>query len=187
MNTWNFTSFVSVSAVLHCISFYPALSLFRKAERCSNAFVRRRAKEKGRGESCQTQSQEEQRRQARHALRYGRSGARCISGWSGFQQREGPPVFRHSKNMYTLRMCADALYTGFIPTRKTPPSAFLNSSYDGSFIVGLMELRYIQSLPIERIVCYFEDHGFTLNKPTAHKLTERASLQLAKLALMAGR
>lgn len=50
-----------------------------------------------------------------------------------------------------------------------------------------MELRYIQSLPIERIVRYFEDHGFTLNKPTAHKLTERASLQLAKLALMAGR
>lgn len=70
---------------------------------------------------------------------------------------------------------------------KTPPSAFLNSSYDGSFIAGLMELRYIQSLPIERIVRYFEDHGFTLNKPTAHKLTERASLQLAKLALMAGR
>lgn len=57
----------------------------------------------------------------------------------------------------------------------------MNSSYDGSFIVGLMELRYIQSLPIERIVRYFEDHGFTLNKPTAHKLTERASLQLENI------
>lgn len=64
---------------------------------------------------------------------------------------------------------------------KTPPSAFLNSSYDGSFIAGLMELRYIQSLPIERIVRYFEDHGFTLNKPTAHKLTERASVQLENI------
>lgn len=41
-----------------------------------------------------------------------------------------------------------------------------------------MELRYIQSLPIERIVRYFEDHGFTLNKLTAHKLTERASPSL---------
>ena len=64
---------------------------------------------------------------------------------------------------------------------KAPPSAFLNSSYDGSFIAGLMELRYIQSLPIERIVRYFEDHGFTLNKPTAHKLTERASVQLENI------
>ena len=43
-----------------------------------------------------------------------------------------------------------------------------------------MELRYIQSLPIERIV-HFEEHGFTLNKPTAHKLTERASVQLENI------
>lgn len=64
---------------------------------------------------------------------------------------------------------------------KTPPSAFLSSSYDGSFIAGLMELRYIQSLPIERIVRYFEEHGFTLNKPTAHKLTERASVQFENI------
>ena len=58
---------------------------------------------------------------------------------------------------------------------KTPVSAFLNSSYDGSFIAGLMELRYIQSLPVERIINYFEGHGFTLKKPTAHKLIEKAS------------
>ena len=57
---------------------------------------------------------------------------------------------------------------------KTPASAFLNSSYDGSFIAGLMELRYIQSLPVERIINYFESHGFTLKKPTAHKLIEKA-------------
>ena len=59
---------------------------------------------------------------------------------------------------------------------KTPASAFLNSSYDGSFIAGLMELRYIQSLPVERIINYFESHGFTLKKPTAAlKLIEKAS------------
>lgn len=58
---------------------------------------------------------------------------------------------------------------------KTPASAFLNSNYDGSFIAGLMELRYIQSLPVERIVSYFQSHGFTLKKPTAHKLIEKAS------------
>lgn len=58
---------------------------------------------------------------------------------------------------------------------KTPPSAFLNSNYDGSFIAGLMELRYIHSMPVERIISYFEGHGFTLNKPTAHRLIEKAS------------
>ncbi|WP_165601846.1 IS66 family transposase, partial [Bacteroides ovatus] len=36
-------------------------------------------------------------------------------------------------------------------------------------------LRYIQSLPVERIINYFESHGFTLKKPTAHKLIEKAS------------
>ena len=65
---------------------------------------------------------------------------------------------------------------------KTPASAFLNSSYDGSFIAGLMELRYIQSLPVERIINYFESHGFTLKKPTAHKLMEKASSLFDKAA-----
>lgn len=79
---------------------------------------------------------------------------------------------RFTKHIYKIHT-----YTqdGRLFEGKTPPSAFLNSSYDGSFIAGLMELRYIQSLPVERIVRYFEDHGFTLNKPTAHKLIERAS------------
>lgn len=63
----------------------------------------------------------------------------------------------------------------------TPKSAFLNSNYDGSFIAGLMELRYIQSMPVERIINYFESHGFTLNKPTAHKLIERTSVLLENI------
>ena len=63
---------------------------------------------------------------------------------------------------------------------KTPASAFLNSSYDGSFIAGLMELRYIQSLPVERIINYFEGYGFTLKKPTAHKLIEKSLKPLRK-------
>ena len=58
---------------------------------------------------------------------------------------------------------------------KTPASAFLNSSNDSSFIAGMIKLRYIQSLPVERIISYFEGYGFTLKKPTAHKLMEKAS------------
>ncbi len=64
---------------------------------------------------------------------------------------------------------------------KTPKAAFLNSSYDGSFIAGLLELRYIHSLPVERIINYFESHGFNLNKPTARKLIERASVLFENL------
>lgn len=38
-----------------------------------------------------------------------------------------------------------------------------------------MELHYIQSLPVERIINYFEAHGFSLKETTAHKLIEKAS------------
>ena len=80
---------------------------------------------------------------------------------------------RFIKHVYKIKTYTQngKLYEG-----KTPKSAFLNSSYDGSFIAGLLELRYIHSLPVERIINYFESHGFNLNKPTAHKLIERASV-----------
>ena len=79
---------------------------------------------------------------------------------------------RFIKHVYKIHTYAQ---DGRLFEGKTPVSAFLNSSYDGSFIAGLMELRYIQSLPVERIINYFESHGFTLKKPTAHKLMEKAS------------
>ena len=79
---------------------------------------------------------------------------------------------RFIKHVYKIHTYAQ---DGCLFEGKTPVSAFLNSSYDGSFIAGLMELRYIQSLPVERIINYFESHGFTLKKPTAHKLMEKAS------------
>ncbi len=79
---------------------------------------------------------------------------------------------RFIKHVYKIHTYAQ---DGRLFEGKTPVSAFLNSSYDGSFIAGLMELRYIQSLPVERIINYFESHGFTLKKPTAHKLIEKAS------------
>ena len=77
---------------------------------------------------------------------------------------------RFIKHVYKIHTYAQ---DGRLFEGKTPVSAFLNSSYDGSFIAGLMELRYIQSLPVERIINYFESHGFTLKKPTAHKLMEK--------------
>ena len=86
---------------------------------------------------------------------------------------------RFIKHVYKIHTYAQ---DGCLFEGKTPVSAFLNSSYDGSFIAGLMELRYIQSLPVERIINYFESHGFTLKKPTAHKLMEKASSLFDKAA-----
>ena len=72
---------------------------------------------------------------------------------------------------------------GQVMEGRTPPSAFLNSSYDASFVAGLLELRYLQSMPVERIVSYFTQHGFNLHKPTAHKLVAQASRTLKNMYL----
>jgi len=40
----------------------------------------------------------------------------------------------------------------------------LNSSYSPSFAAGLLQMRYIYSMPVERIIKYFADNGFTLRK-----------------------
>ena len=58
---------------------------------------------------------------------------------------------------------------------RTPPSAFLNSNYDSSFVAALMQLRYMYAMPVERIIHYFEDMGFNLNKKTASSLMKRAA------------
>ena len=63
---------------------------------------------------------------------------------------------------------------------KTPPSAFLNSNYDSSFVAGLMQLRYMYAMPMERIIHYFEDMGFNLNKKTASFLMGRAAEAFAR-------
>ena len=72
---------------------------------------------------------------------------------------------------------------GQVMEGRTPPSAFLNSSYDASFVAGLLELRYLQSMPVERIVSCFTQHGFNLHKPTAHKLIAQASRTLENVYL----
>ena len=85
---------------------------------------------------------------------------------------------RFIKHVYHIRTYVQE---GRMFEGKTPKAAFFNSNYDASFIAGLMELRYIHSMPVERIVNYFESHGFNLKKPTAHKLLEKASGLLENL------
>ena len=65
------------------------------------------------------------------------------------------------KTVYHINTYTDGsiLYPG-----KTPPALLLNSSYSPSFAAGLLQMRYIYSMPVERIIKYFADSGFTLRK-----------------------
>ena len=76
------------------------------------------------------------------------------------------------KTVYHINTYTDGskLYPG-----KTPKALLLNSNYTSSFAAGLMQLRYMYAMPVERIVKYFADNGFTLRKATANKLIARSA------------
>lgn len=72
---------------------------------------------------------------------------------------------------------------GTIMEGRAPEAPLLGSNYDGSFIAGIAQLRYIYSMPVERIVKYFQENGFDMDKGTAHGLlrkTERIIENLYK-------
>lgn len=62
------------------------------------------------------------------------------------------------------------VYQGEIICGSQPPTPLLNSSYDASFIAGILQLRYIYSMPVERIIKLFSENGFDIKKSTAHGL-----------------
>lgn len=70
----------------------------------------------------------------------------------------------------------DTVYAG-----KLPPKPLFNSNYDGSFVAGMAQLRYMYAMPVERIINYFKDSGFDLSKATAHNLLKKAALLLDNL------
>lgn len=80
-----------------------------------------------------------------------------------------PPRF--IKHIYHLRVCKiqDRLLQG-----KGLLAPFQNSSFDSSFIAGMLQLRYGYSLPVERIIRLFGESGFDINKSTAHSLFAKA-------------
>jgi len=57
-----------------------------------------------------------------------------------------------------------------IYTVRPPKTPLLNSSYEASFIAGLLQYKYTYSLPVERIVKLFNENGFDLERPTGHFL-----------------
>jgi transposase len=68
-----------------------------------------------------------------------------------------------------------------IYSAKAPRTPLLNSNYDGSFIAGMLQLRYIYSMPVERIAKYFAEHGFEINKSTAHGLIKKSAWMMERL------
>lgn len=70
----------------------------------------------------------------------------------------------------------DTVYSGRLPAKP-----LFNSNYDGSFIAGIAQLRYMYAMPVERIVSFFKDSGFDLPKPTAHNLLKKTSSLLDNL------
>ena len=62
---------------------------------------------------------------------------------------------------------------GTVMEGKAPLAPLQGSNYDGSFIAGIAQLRYIYSMPVERIVKYFTENGFDMDKGTAHGLLRK--------------
>lgn len=67
------------------------------------------------------------------------------------------------------------LYQGGVVCGKLPAAPLVNSSYDASFIAGILQLRYIYSMPVERIVKFFAENGFEMSKSTAHGLVKKTA------------
>ena len=55
---------------------------------------------------------------------------------------------------------------GSIMEGRAPLAPLQGSNYDGSFIAGIAQLRYIYSMPVERIVKYFSENGFDMYSRT---------------------
>lgn len=67
------------------------------------------------------------------------------------------------------------IYQGNIVCGQLPAMPLQGSNYDASFIAGILQLRYIYSMPVERIIKYFAENGFSLNKSTAHGFIKKAA------------
>lgn len=80
-----------------------------------------------------------------------------------------PRFVKHIYHIHNLKK------DGVIHCGATPASPLLNSRFDGSFIAGMAELRYLYSMPVERIVKYFQGNGFDIDKQTAHGLLAKSA------------
>ena len=88
---------------------------------------------------------------------------------------EPPKFYKDVYYVHTIKT-GDTLVSA-----KAPLTPLQNSSFDGSFIAGIAQLRYLYSMPVERIVNYFTENGFNLDKQTAHGLLKKTAWLFEKL------
>ena len=105
-----------------------------------------------------------------------------LEGMTPFSTRDAiryimiPPRFiKEVSHIHTMKV------DGALVSAKAPLTPLLNSSFDGSFIAGIAQLRYLYSMPVERIVAYFTENGFNLDKQTAHGLLKKTAWLFDKL------
>lgn len=67
------------------------------------------------------------------------------------------------------------LFQDRILAGEVPATPLLNSNYEASFIAAILQMRYIYSMPVERIVKYLNENGFDINKSTAHGLVKKTA------------
>lgn len=104
---------------------------------------------------------------------FDREKAKVIGTTDSIRYSYIPPRFL--KTIYRQHNC---VIDGRVYGASPPRTPLMNSSYDASFIAGLLQLRYIYSLPVERIVKLFAENGFELDKATAHGLISKTSILL---------
>ena len=64
---------------------------------------------------------------------------------------------------------------------RLPQAPLANSKFDGSFIAGVLELRYMYNMPENRIVNFFNDHGFPISRATVNGLLRKSASLLEGL------
>lgn len=100
----------------------------------------------------------------------GMEGCTPFSTRDTIRYRMIPPRFiKEILHIHTVKA------NGMLISGKAPLAPLQNSSYDGSFIAGIAQLRYLYSMPVERIVAYFNENGFDLDKQTAHGLLKKTA------------
>jgi uncharacterized coiled-coil protein SlyX len=99
-----------------------------------------------------------------------RENATHISYVDSIRYKFIPPKFiKHIYRQHTYR------YGELMYSPKAPRAPFMNSSFDSSFMAAMLQYRYIYSMPIERIVKYFAENDFNINKGTADGLLRKTA------------
>lgn len=98
--------------------------------------------------------------------------------WTGETTRYAYVPAKFIRDIYRVRKysCKGVIYQGELP--QTP---LLNSQFEGSFIAGVMEMRYLYGMPENRITTFFNSHGLPISRKTVNGLLRKSSMMLENL------